>query len=338
MLPPIPRSTPDPEVIRVLKEYRAALDAKEMGLMEEMTKQWLEIERRLENDITLLAREMADRAATGKVITEQIIWREERYQIIKAQLEEEIKKYNTAYAVNAISKAQESYALLGIDAAQAAINASYGPIGTYFTRINLGAVQSMIGFAGDGSPLNKLLQADYPDAVDGLLKALINGLARGKGPAQIAKDMIDGTSLGLDRALLIARTEAARAYKTASTEQYRQSGVVSGFKRLVKKETACLACLMLDGQKFETADELTDHPRGKCTAVPIVEGVRVPSWQTGPQWLRTLPADEQRDILGNRQYEAWKSGKIQLSDLARMSHSSVWGDAPRPATIAELGL
>ena len=254
----------DPEVVRVLKAYRVLLDGREDALMRDMGRRWLDIEHRLDAEIALLAREIADRAASGRVITEQIVWRAERYQIIKAQLEDEIRKYNRDYAVATISRAQEQYALLGLDAARDAINATYGPMGAYWNRINVGAVQSMIGFAGDGTPLEKLLRESYPDAVDGLTKALINGIARGQNPAQTARDMADGMGMGLDRSLLIARTETARAYRTASTEQYRQSGVVSGFRRLVKKETACMACLMLDGETFELEGELDDHPRGKA--------------------------------------------------------------------------
>ena len=254
----------DPDVVKVLKSYRVLLDGREDALMRDMGRHWLDIEHKLEAEIALLAREIADRAASGRVITEQVIWRAERYQIIKAQLEDEVRKYNRDYAVGAISRAQEQYALLGLDAARDAINASYGPMGAYWNRINVGAVQSMIGFAGDGSPLEKLLRESYPDAVDGLIKALVNGIARGQNPSQTAVDMADGMGMGLDRSLLIARTETARAYRTASTEQYRQSGVVNGFRRLVKKETACMACLMLDGETFELAQELDDHPRGKA--------------------------------------------------------------------------
>jgi hypothetical protein len=329
---------PDPDVIRVLKEYRAALDAKEAGLMADMATKWLSIEHKLDADISLLAREMADRATTGKAITEQMVWKAERYQIIKNQMEEEIGKYSAGYAAQTITTAQGQYALLGIDAAQAAINVQYGPMGTYFNKINLNAVQSMIGFAGDGSPLSKLLKASYPDATDGLLKALINGIARGQGPAQTARDMANGMGMGLERALLIARTESARAYRTGSLEQYRESGVVRGFKRLVKKEKACLACLFRDGETFDLESELDDHPRGKCTAVPNVMGVRDPQWQTGEQWFKTLGAEQQRSMMGDQRYTGWKAGQFGLSDLARITSNDVWGESPRVATLAELAL
>jgi hypothetical protein len=332
----MPEPRPDPAVIRILKEFRQALDLREDAMMADMARRWLEIEYRLEADITLLAREMAERKAAGQIITEQIVWKAQRYQIIKGQLDDEIYKYNRDYVVGTISRNQELNATLGIDAAQQAINIQYGPMGAAFTRINVGAVQSMIGFAGDGSPLSKLLKASYPDSTDGLLKALINGTARGQNPAQTARDMANGMGMGLERALLIARTETARAYRTASTEQYRQSGVVTGFKRLVKKETACLACLMLDGEHLDMASELEDHPRGKRVAVPEVKGANSPKWETGQQWFKTLGADQQRSMMGEKKYDMWKGGQISLGDLARLSHSDEWGNSPRVATLEEL--
>lgn len=266
MTPQLPKPrNPDPLVIKVLQEHRAKLDDMETVLMESMGKKWLGIERGLEADISALAQEMARRRDAGEVITQQMVWRADRYQIIKGKMADEIKRYNQLYAVGTISDAQRQYAILGINAAQDAIIAQYpSPLSAAFNQINVGAVESMIGFAGDGSPLYDLLKASYGDATNGLLDGLINGLARGQSATQIAGYMANGMGMGLDRALLIALTESSRAYRTGSTKQYRDSGVVTGFIRLVKKATACAACLMLDGEHIDIMDELTDHPRGKA--------------------------------------------------------------------------
>lgn len=333
----LPKPRPDdPLVIRVLADYRAQMDGQEAALMENMARRWLLIEGGLDADIAALAQEMARRTAAGEVITQQMVWRAERYQIIKARLADEIKKYNQD-AVGIISSAQRQYATLGINAAQDAITAMYpSPLSAAFNRINVGAVESMIGFAGDGSPLRTLLAKDYGEATDGLLNALINGLGRGLGPGQIGRDMADGMGMGLDRALLIARTEAARAQRTASTQQYRDSGITTGFMRLVKKSTACFGCLMLDGEIFELEEELSDHPRGKCMTLALIEGMPPPTWQKGQDWFLEQDEDAQKRILGPEKYQLWKDGQIKLTDLARKTHSDVWGDSPRVATLAEL--
>jgi len=339
MLPlPKPRG-PDPLAITILREYRARMDDMESVLMRDMARRWLVIEGGLDADISALAQEMARRTAAGETITKQMVWRAERYQIIKARLADEMKKYNLDYASGAISTAQRQYASLGINAAQDAITAMYpSPLSAAFNRINVGAVESMIGFAGDGSPLRTLLVKDYGAAADGLLDALINGLGRGLGPAQIGRDMADGMGMGLDRALLIARTEAARAYRTASTQQYRDSGVVTGFRRMAKKDGACLACLARDGERYRLEDELSDHPRGRCFLIADIEGMAPATWQTGQEWFNTLEPAKQEMLMGTIRYEAWKSGQINFGDLSRLAHSDIWGNSPRLATIEELGL
>lgn len=329
---------PEPAVIRTLREFRLALDGRDDAALRELARQYLMVQAGIEADLTALAYEMAARRAEGKIITEQMIYREQRFKYAKAQLEEQIARFN-ADALATIERGQMDGGQLGIRAANEAIAASYtdvGAIGPYWNRLNVNAIESMVGFAQDGTPLKKLLRRAYPDAVDGIVKALINGMGRGLGPGQVATDMIKGSGMGLTRAVLISRTELARAYRTGSTKQYRESGVVNGFYRLVKKETACAACLMLDGQTFDTAEELHDHPAGKCVAVPGVIGVGKPKWEEGPEWFMRQPPEEQRRILGSGRYELWQAGKIELSDVAKVRHSDEWGDQPAVATVAEL--
>lgn len=328
---------PDSNVVLALREYRAALDANEAGLMDDLARRWLGFERNLESDMIALANEIASRVQAGKPITEQIIWRMESYKSLHAQMEDQIALYNFD-AEQIVSKAQEINGMLGLQAANDAIAMTYldtGVIGNW-NRLNIDAIKTMIGFAGNGSPLHKLLKADYPDAVDGLMKVLTSGVVRGYGPAQIAREMSNGAAMGLERSLLIARTEIARTYRMANTEQYRKSGVVSGFKRLVKKETACMACLIMDGQLFRIEEELEDHPRGKCVPVPVVDGTREATWQSGVEYFRSLSPEEQSSRMGADKYTAWKEGLFGLYDLARISHSDEWGDSPRVATLKEL--
>jgi hypothetical protein len=204
-----------------------------------------------------------------------------------------------------------------------------------FNRINIKAVEAMIGYAGDGSPLNSLLKNEFGVATDGMLQALINGVATGQGADPTARAMMQGVDMGLDRSLLIARTEMNRAYRSGSTEQYRESGVVSGFRRLVSRDEACAACLILDGEFLETEDELDCHPNGRCVAIPILEGEPPPEWQLGKDWLSEQPEARQREILGNTRFDMWQGG-TPLESFAGKSHSDEWGDAPMIVPIKDL--
>ena len=331
---PITRDTPD--VLRVLYQYRIALEARETTLLNDMANRWLMIEQRLDADIASLAMDIQLLKDRGIVITENVVLQSQKYQLLRSQMEREIIKYNTDYASGAIAKAQFEYATLGIDKAQNALMVTLGNTFANFQRINISAVEAMIGFAGDGSPLNKLLRADYQDAVYGLTNALINGIARGQGPVQTAQQMSAGMGMGFERAVLIARTETLRAYRTATTAQYRESGAVSGYRRLVFKPTACMACLMADGEYFELENELTDHPRGKCDLIATIKGVNDIKWETGKEWFGNLSPEEQSEKMGPEKYALWKDGQFKLDDLYKVQKSSVWGDSPRVATLKEL--
>ena len=329
---------PDPLVVTTLRAYRERLDAKELDAMRQMASSWLTVEGRLEADIAALAQEMARRAAAGEVITQQMLWRAERYQVIKAKLADEIRRWNAASLIPQIEADQRSFGWIGIEAATDAIYASYGgPLtAPLFPVLNRAAVEAMVGFLGNGSPLNTLLKQDYPDALTGLADALLQGIARGLGPAQVARNMADGMGMGLERAMLIARTEVLRTYRSANVQAYRASNVVGGFMRLVKKDGACAACLFKDGEHFDVAEELSEHPRGRCIAVPSLIGVPRPRWETGIQWFNAQETEKQRSIIGAERYDLWQAGQIKLSDIARIQHNATWGDSPRVATVKEL--
>jgi hypothetical protein len=325
---------PESQVILTLRQFRAQMDVRDERLMEALGRRWLEMENAIQSQIDALAEEMARRSAE-ETVTEQLVRRSERFQALERQMAEQVQRFNTD-AAGIIADAQATALDAGMQSARFAITASYpSAFAATFNRLNISAVEAIIGFAGDGSPLLALLMKDFGAGVNGLINALVTGVAMGQSVKQIVRAMVDGMGMGLDRAILIARTETQRAYRMGSVEQYRESGVVTGFMRLVKKEGACLGCLLLDGETFETADELDDHPNGRCTAVPIVRGVELPTWEKGPEWLKDQPEAKQREIMGDARYELWKNG-VPLEDMTSKAHDEVWGDSPRPTPISEL--
>jgi SPP1 gp7 family putative phage head morphogenesis protein len=326
----------EPDVVRVLREFKRALLAGEAEQVATLTLRWRDVERLLEESILLLAQELADLHATGMPATQGAVMRLERYQRLLAQVLDEIARY-TAYAERLVTTGQREMAALGLDAAHAAIRAS-GVRGG-FNVLPVSAVEAMVGLAGDGSPLFDVLRkrALSPDAVEGLTQALVRGTALGWNPRKTARAMRSGLAEGLQKALVIARSEQLRVYRHATVEGYRQSGVVSGFRRLATKDArTCMACLVSDGEVFRLEQEMDDHPCGRCTAVPIIIGMPPVQWQTGAEWFGGLAESTQRRMLGDRRYELWREGRFGLEQLRRTAHSDVWGDSPRVATVAEL--
>ncbi len=156
-----------------------------------------------------------------------------------------------------------------------------------------------------------------------MARALIKNTALGKNPRDTAREMRQAASAGLNRMLLIARTEQLRVYREASRMQYQASGVVRGYKRLVARNSrTCPACLALDGKFYPVEQAFADHPAGRCALVPCVKGVPDPTWQSGEDWLKGQPEQTQRDILGKGHYEGWKRGDFQLAHLMKVTHNA----------------
>jgi len=67
-----------------------------------------------------------------------------------------------------------------------------------------------------------------------------------------------------------------------------------------------------------------------------IEGISAPTWHKGQDWFLEQDEDAQKKILGAEKFQLWQDGQIKLSDLARKTHSDVWGSSPRVPSIKEL--
>lgn len=326
---------PEPEIIKAIRAQRARIAAEEQIQMMVMADRWIQIEKSLEAQTMLLAREIAD---AGETATAAQLMRFKGYQDLLAQAEKEVTLYE-AWANTTVSARQAELMRLGIDDAIDATGWAYqgsGMIVPSFSQLPTAAIEAIVGFAGDGSPLTKLLAETYPDAIRGLTQALIDGVARGLPPLQTAKAMRNGFGMGLNRALTIARTEQLRAYRFAAQEQYRTSGVVTGYMRIAQHNgNVCAGCLFAEGDIFPNDRDFDAHPNCRCSTIPIVEGVPPTSFVAGAEWFATQPENVQRSILGPGRYDAWQKG-VPLNSMSTHIADDVWGGAFVPTPIGKL--
>lgn len=326
----------DPRVVVVMREFKRDLLAREATQMAVMTRRWLQIEKTLQADLDALLRKADQWRADGRAPTAAMIQGEARYRSLIAQANAEVMRYQR-YAQDVIMGQQRDMGELGIEHATEAIRAAGG---VAFDILPRDSLEYMVGLCGDGSPLFSLLKqrAIAPDAVAGLTDALVKGIGAGYNPTKVARMMQDGLALGLQKALVIARTEQMRVYRAANVAQYRESKVVNGFKRMATKDKrTCLACLARDGEIIELEREMYDHPNGRCTSVPNIEGLPPTEFQTGAEWFAKQSVQDQREMLGGY-YDAWKDGQFKFSDLARTTHNDTWGDGLRVPSLGELGI
>jgi SPP1 gp7 family putative phage head morphogenesis protein len=265
-----------------------------------------------------------------------------RYQALLAQAREQIAGYE-GYATQTIIQGQLEWGRLGVEQAATAIAETFKDAGVWasFNRLPVSAVERMVGLAGDGSPLFDVLKkrALYPHAVEGLTNALVEGVARGWNPKKTASRMQDGLAAGYDKALEIARTEQLRVYRTASQDQYRASGVVTGYRRLsAHDDRVCAGCLAADGEECDPDLDFEAHVCCRCVAVPIVEGVDPPEWTAGGDWFEQQDEATQRHILRPGRYELWANGAVSdFRAFATHTRNDTWGGAVVPTPLSALG-
>ena len=307
--------------------------------MAEMVRRWRSVEVALQAQIENMAQFAATEAAAGRALTQQALLTMDRYQSLLRQTNAEIGRYG-AWAERAITSEQASLAALGLTQATelVGISAEAAQIAGTFSRLPVQAVEQMVGLAGDGTPLGKLLAQAWPDAVAGLTDELVTGIALGRNPRVIAQRMIDnGLATGLQRAMTIARTEQLRAYRQASLMQYQASRVVKSYKRISAHDSrVCIGCLVMDGVEYALEVEFEAHPQCRCSLIPVLAGANNVTWQSGEDWLTAQSEKTQLAIMGPQRLALWKDGRVKWADMATVNENSTWGNSIVPTPVREL--
>lgn len=186
-----------------------------------------------------------------------------------------------------------------------------------------------------------------PRAYSAVQRELVRGVAAGSNPRQTARRMVaragerfDG---GLGRALTIARTETLDAYRAASQlAQAPHADVLDGWEwgASMSKRT-CPACLGMNGQTFPLSTPGPEgHQNCRCARLPVVKswadlGYDVeepPSVLPSTQdFLDSLSAREQRELLGSARFEAWQRGDFPVEKWATKRSTEGWRDSYVPA-------
>ena len=348
---------PDPLVVTAMREFKAGLLAREDSQMREMAAHWVTVERSLTELIELTANDFEKRKLDGKAITPSALYKLERYQRLRSQARDETEKY-AQWANGSLTQYQDGSLDLGLDHARQAIQLSYYPgVGAFSDWLPREAVEYQVGNAGNGRPLGELLKnrmvKNDGDVWQRLVDNLVKGTALGENPRKVARRMRDDLAGGLNKALVIARTEGLRPYREASRATYEASGVVTGQKRLCAHDhRVCGACLADEGTVYDLGDVIPDHPQGRCTSVPIVRGMPETTWLAGEEWFNEQPEDVQLSIMaggerkkrkpdspsnaGRAKLQAYKEGLFKFSDLVKRTDNPTWGKGLTPTPLSEL--
>lgn len=337
---PVEPGEPEPYVITLIRQFRERLINGETQQLATMAAEWVTIEYRLQAYVESLVADIQVRVAAGEAIPIDRLVKLERYLRLNTQVQLELGAFMDNQAA-IIANMQQQLAQAGLADANTVLSLldsmTAGNVIGAWDILPVEAVANMVGLAGDGSPLRVLLDEAIATGSQQALAGLVEATALGYNPRRTARMFFEGLAGGLNRAMVIARTEQLRVYRDAARQQYQQSGVVVGYKRISARDTrVCPACLLADdGTVYPLDQPFDEHPQGRCAIVPVVERIPV-NWQTGKDWLQQQPEATQQYILGKGRYNAWQEGLITLDDIPTRKFDETWGGAIVPKPLYEL--
>lgn len=220
-----------------------------------------------------------------------------------------------------------------------------------FARADPGQLSSII--TRTAGQIQSRLWALAPDAEAAMKAKIVGGIAGGRNPREVARQIIDTTRTvfdgGLPRALNIARTEQLDAMRTASllTERANRD-VLKGWTWVASlSNRTCVACLAMHGTEHATDDPgPLGHPSCRCTRVPTTKswadlgfvGITEPDpgIPDADRWLHSLPEGEQQRLLGPTRWQAWRDGDAPRDTWASRRENPSWRPSWQPTPVSTL--
>jgi SPP1 gp7 family putative phage head morphogenesis protein len=251
-----------PNIYDIAQQFKAALLDREREAAVRLVKTYGVSYARLAANLEKLLARMDAAKAKGEPITANWLFQQERYFALLNQIATEMAKFADV-AGSVITKEQRAAVRAALNDSQRLLLASAEASGVEasFNRVPVSAVESLAGFLSNGSPLNSLLSQFGPSARSKVESLLIEGVANGRGPRDIARAMKKALGGNLARALKISRTETARAYNEATHRQFEANAdVLEGWEWLAALNgRTCAACIALHGTFHETSERMASH-------------------------------------------------------------------------------
>jgi SPP1 gp7 family putative phage head morphogenesis protein len=344
----------------VVERHRRELLRMERAGASEMVRAYGEMWQRLNVEIQRLVQELADLGGQGwtealflprqpggpaiqrppGTYSPSIRWQLSRLEALQRQVEAELRQFAAFAESRIVAGQREAVEAASEHLAEILMTSTAPGVHVRWDRLPVEAVSDLVGFTRRGSPLRALLDELGPEASAAVRDGLIQGLAIGQNPREIARRIRKELGGDLTRLLRISRTETLRAYREATRRNYQANDdIIAGWRWLAAKQPrTCAMCLAMDGSFHTNDEELDDHPNGRCAYVPVLRGEEGdgPQWETGAEWLEKSNEDIQRQVLGDAGYEAYKAGAVTLRDYVGQKHDKDWGSTRYARSLKEI--
>lgn len=308
-----------PDIYKQAQSFRAALVRRDTAAVELLTNEYKAVYARLLRLLAVVNSQIAEASRNGQTVSRHWLNQQERYQSFLRQLDLEFKSYGRFVS-------QVVYARQLFEANQGVAD-SAAMIGGSFNRLPVGAVQEIVANLQFDSPLGQLLQRFGDVAARNAAGALRDAVALGWNPRKSARQVRDALGIPLSRALLISRTESARAYRESARQNMlvNKDRVPQWMWVAAKSPRTCLNCLSRDGDIYSVTKPLPAHPACRCVMIPLIKDMTLPRKETAEQWFLKQHDAVKRQMMSGIAFDALKAGKVKLKDFEGEGRSRKWG-------------
>jgi hypothetical protein len=324
------------EIIRLVEEFMRRADEADAEVLGRLVAHYGQLSRRLQDMIARVAAEAAEGALTPAQLERSV-----RYRSLLRGVAEELGRFEGTTARELTGSIEASLARGTADSRTVSelILGEYGLRGK-FHEFSPRQAQSILAFTQPGGPLYARLEELTPFTADRVASGIAQGVSLGFSPSKVAGLINSSLGQGLTSALQMVRTAQLWSYREASRLNYLENDhIVGGWIWWAELDgTTCMACVEQHGTVHELDEVLDDHHNGRCTELPLPAGSNPSEFveQTGEEWFRNQPEEQQRAQMGPQFHEAWQGGNFSLSDLVGSYQDSVYGEMLGNPTLAEL--
>lgn len=334
------------ELEAALAKHRAELAAGEKRAANRIVRAygnaWTDTHRQL----TVLLDQLAEAQAAGLPISPSWAYQQSRLQHVLDRLEHGLRTFGPDAAAEALDAQRTAVAAAQGHVAELVEGQLPDGITAGFEAMPEEALADLIGFAGDGSPLEALYGSLPGQAGTALERAITTGLAQGLGPRQIAARARAAIGQSLNRALTITRTEMLRAYRESTGRVLEANpDVVAGWTWWCACDRrSCAVCWTMHGRQFPADERLDGHPNCRCAMVPLTntwaslgfDDVDETRLEAELDALARADHQTQLAVLGPGKLDAYQRGEFTLDDLVARDSSPQWGTMRRERSLTEM--
>jgi hypothetical protein len=166
------------------------------------------------------------------------------------------------------------------------------------------------------------------NAASAVLNTALRGAVEGWGPLRTAREIrrtVEGFPAYQANNLL--RTLQLTSFRDAQVVHRVANAHILDYQIRIAAldDSTCMACVALHGMRMALDERVDDHHQGRCTSITVLRNRPAPNIRSGEDWFRGRTETQQRAMMGQAAFEAWRAGDIRLQDFPKEYTDPIFG-------------